>query len=82
MFPNMDHKELPRALQHIMERGRSAGPRASIPARLTRPAIQADTLLLSFLSLGGPLDNRAGVRAQTNGVTSNADFRHQTEARD
>jgi chromosome segregation ATPase len=54
-----------------------AGPRASIPARLSRPAIQADTVLLSFLSLGGPLDGRAGVRAQTNGVTSNADYRHQ-----
>ncbi|QIA21506.1 hypothetical protein [Mesorhizobium sp. AA22] len=53
------------------------GPRAPIPARLSRPAIQADTLLLSFLSLGGPLDNRAGIRAQTKGVQSNADFRHQ-----
>ncbi|TIL70291.1 MAG: hypothetical protein E5Y65_25930 [Mesorhizobium sp.] len=54
-----------------------AGPRASVPARLSRPAIQADTMRLSFLSLGGPLDNRSGIRAQTNGVTSNADFRHQ-----
>lgn len=53
-----------------------AGPRASIPARLSRPAIQADTLLLSFLSLGGPLDNRTGQRA-ANAVSSNADYRHQ-----
>lgn len=60
-----------------LRREAMAGPRASIPARLTRPAIQADTLLLSFLSLGGPLDNRSGIRAQTKGVTSNADFRHQ-----
>ncbi|TIN77790.1 hypothetical protein [Mesorhizobium sp.] len=60
-----------------LRREATAGPRSSIPARLSRPAIQADTLLLSFLSLGGPLDNRAGIRAQTNGVTSNADFRHQ-----
>jgi hypothetical protein len=56
-----------------------AGPRASIPARLSRPAVQADKLLLSFLSLGGPLDNRAGVRAQTNGVPSKADFHHPAQ---
>lgn len=55
------------------------GPRASIPARLSRPAVQADKLLLSFLSLGGPLDNRAGVRAQTNGVPSKADFHHPAQ---
>ncbi len=60
-----------------LRRKAMAGPRASIPARLSRPAIQADTLVLSFLSLGGPLDNRAGVRAQTKGVPSNADYRHQ-----
>ncbi|TIP74846.1 MAG: hypothetical protein E5X53_12460 [Mesorhizobium sp.] len=60
-----------------LRREAMAGPRASIPARLSRPAIQADALLLSFLSLGGPLDNRSGIRAQTKGVPSNADYRHQ-----
>ncbi|TIL70368.1 MAG: hypothetical protein E5Y70_31270 [Mesorhizobium sp.] len=60
-----------------LRREAMAGPRASVPARLSRPAVQADTLLLSFLSLGGPLDNRSAIRAQTKGVTSNADYRHQ-----
>ncbi|MFD2052804.1 hypothetical protein ACFSQT_06680 [Mesorhizobium calcicola] len=35
-----------------------AGPRAAAPARLGRPALQADRLLLSFLSPGGALDPR------------------------
>ncbi|RWO45980.1 MAG: hypothetical protein EOS11_10320 [Mesorhizobium sp.] len=62
-----------------LRREAMAGPRASIPARLSRPAVQADKLLLSFLSLGGPLDNRSGIREQTKGVTSNADFHHPAQ---
>ncbi|GLS41579.1 hypothetical protein GCM10010869_71760 [Mesorhizobium tianshanense] len=56
-----------------------AGPRASIPDRLSRPAVQADKLLLSFLSPGGPLETRAGVGAPVAGVSSNSDFHHPTD---
>ncbi len=47
MFPNMDHKELPRALQHIMERGRSTTVQA-MPRR-------------SFLKLTGTLGLAVGI---------------------
>lgn len=47
MFPNMDHKELPRALQHIMERGRSTTAQA-MPRR-------------SFLKLTGALGLAVGI---------------------
>ncbi|MBB6412209.1 hypothetical protein [Mesorhizobium sangaii] len=40
-----------------------AGPRAAAPARLSRPALQADRLLLSFLSPGGALDPRPALGA-------------------
>ena len=44
-------------------RAAMAGPRAAAPARLSRPAIQADRLLLSFLSPGGALDPRPALGA-------------------
>ncbi|WP_287285434.1 molybdopterin cofactor-binding domain-containing protein [Mesorhizobium sp.] len=47
MFPNMDHKELPRALQHILERGRSTTVQA-MPRR-------------SFLKLTGTLGLAVGI---------------------
>ncbi|CAH2402808.1 xanthine dehydrogenase family protein molybdopterin-binding subunit [Mesorhizobium ventifaucium] len=47
MFPNIDHKELPRALQHIMERGRSTTAQA-MPRR-------------SFLKLTGALSLAVGI---------------------
>lgn len=40
-----------------------AGPRAAAPARLSRPALQADRLLLTFLSPGGALDPRPALGA-------------------
>ncbi|MER9328191.1 hypothetical protein [Mesorhizobium sp. M0488] len=40
-----------------------AGPRAAAPARLSRPALRADRLLLSFLSPGGALDPRPALGA-------------------
>lgn len=51
-------------------RAAMAGPRAAVPARLSRPAIQADRLLLSFLSAGGALDPRAALGAPVEGVRS------------
>ncbi|MER9484721.1 hypothetical protein NKI50_01825 [Mesorhizobium sp. M0563] len=53
-----------------------AGPRASIPARLSRPAVQVDKLLTSFLCLGGVLDGRAAARNKVDGVSSKSDFHH------
>ncbi|PDQ17149.1 hypothetical protein CN311_31565 [Mesorhizobium sanjuanii] len=47
-----------------------AGVRAAAPARLSRPAIQADRLLLSFLSPGGALDPRPAPGAPVEGVKS------------
>ncbi|MDF3218049.1 xanthine dehydrogenase family protein molybdopterin-binding subunit [Mesorhizobium sp. M7A.F.Ca.CA.001.09.2.1] len=47
MFPNMDHRELPRALQHMLERGRSTAAQA-LPRR-------------SFLKLTGALGLTIGV---------------------
>ncbi|TIM12418.1 MAG: xanthine dehydrogenase family protein molybdopterin-binding subunit [Mesorhizobium sp.] len=47
MFPNMDHEELPRALQYIMERGRSTTVQA-MPRR-------------SFLKLTGTLGLAVGI---------------------
>ncbi|PTE07682.1 hypothetical protein [Mesorhizobium helmanticense] len=47
-----------------------AGARAAAPARLSRPAIQADRLLLSFLSPGGALDPRPALGAPVDGVKS------------
>lgn len=44
-------------------RAAMAGPRAAAPARLSRPALQADRLLLSFLSAGGALDPRPALGA-------------------
>jgi hypothetical protein len=49
-------------------RAAMAGPRAVAPARLSRPAVQADRLLLSFLSAGGVLDPRAAIGAPVAGV--------------
>ncbi|MFD1986524.1 hypothetical protein ACFSOZ_29220 [Mesorhizobium newzealandense] len=40
-----------------------AGARAAAPARLSRPALHADRLLLSFLSPGGALDPRTALGA-------------------
>ncbi|WP_292157706.1 hypothetical protein [Mesorhizobium sp.] len=51
-------------------RAAMAAPRAAVPARLSRPAIQADKLLLSFLSPGGVLDPRPALGAPVNGVKS------------
>ncbi|MCF6112385.1 hypothetical protein [Mesorhizobium muleiense] len=56
------------------------GPRAAMPARMSRTGITADKILLSFLSSGGPLENRAGVGAPVDGISSNSDF-HRPEAR-
>ncbi|CAN7453489.1 hypothetical protein [Mesorhizobium sp. LjRoot246] len=47
-----------------------AGPRAAPPARLSRPARQADRLLLSFLTPGGALDPRPALGAPVDGVKS------------
>ncbi|MER8524012.1 hypothetical protein NKI48_09005 [Mesorhizobium sp. M0644] len=47
-----------------------AGPRAVAPSRLSRPAIQADRLLLSFLSPGGVLDRRPAIGAPVDGIKS------------
>ncbi|UDL89506.1 hypothetical protein LGH82_31390 [Mesorhizobium sp. PAMC28654] len=51
-------------------RAAMAGPRATAPARLSRPAVQADRLLLSFLSPGGTLDPRPALGAPVDGVKS------------
>jgi chromosome segregation ATPase len=51
-------------------RAAMAGSRAAVPARLSRPAIQADRLLLSFLSPGGALDPRPALGAPVKGVKS------------
>jgi hypothetical protein len=41
-----------------VRRNAMAGPRATVPNRLSRKALQADKMLQSFLSLGGVLDRR------------------------
>jgi hypothetical protein len=46
-----------------IRRAAIAGPRAAAPARLGAAAIQADRLLLSFLSPGGALDPRPALGA-------------------
>ncbi|MET3577660.1 hypothetical protein ABID19_000675 [Mesorhizobium robiniae] len=51
-------------------RAAMGGSRAAVPARLSRPAIQADRLLLSFLSPGGALDPRPALGAPVEGVKS------------
>ncbi|TPM38142.1 hypothetical protein [Mesorhizobium sp. B2-3-4] len=51
-------------------RAAMAGARAPAPARLSRPALQADRLLLSFLSPGGALDPRPPLGAPVDGVKS------------
>jgi hypothetical protein len=51
-------------------RAAMAGARAAAPARLSRPARQADRLLLSFLSPGGALDPRPPLGAPVDGVKS------------
>ncbi|MCV3209248.1 hypothetical protein OHD62_23765 [Mesorhizobium sp. YC-39] len=51
-------------------RAAMGGGRAAAPARLSRPAIQADRLLLSFLSPGGALDPRPALGAPVEGVKS------------
>ncbi|OBQ66960.1 hypothetical protein [Mesorhizobium loti] len=51
-------------------RAAMAGARAAAPARLSRPALQADRLLLSFLSPGGALDPRPPLGAPVDGVKS------------
>ncbi|RWP98207.1 hypothetical protein, partial [Mesorhizobium sp.] len=51
-------------------RAAMAGPHAAVPARLSRPAVQADRLLLSFLSPGGALDPRPALGAPVEGVKS------------
>ncbi|RNJ47364.1 hypothetical protein B5V01_24845 [Mesorhizobium erdmanii] len=47
-----------------------SGPRAAAPARLSRPALQADRLLLSFLTPGGALDPRPPLGPPVDGVKS------------
>ncbi|ESY97605.1 MULTISPECIES: hypothetical protein [unclassified Mesorhizobium] len=44
-------------------RAAMAGSRAAAPSRLSRPALQADRLLISFLSPGGTLDPRPTLGA-------------------
>ncbi len=51
-------------------RAAMAGARAAAPARLSRPAIQADRMLLSFLRPGGALDPRPALGAPVDGVRS------------
>ena len=51
-------------------RAAMAGVRAAPPARLSRPALQADRLLLSVLSAGGALDPRPALGAPVDGVKS------------
>ncbi|TPJ64704.1 hypothetical protein [Mesorhizobium sp. B2-6-1] len=48
----------------VARRAAMAGPRAAAPARLSRPAIQADRLLLSFTNPGGALDPRPALGAR------------------
>ncbi|MER8439602.1 hypothetical protein NKH36_16335 [Mesorhizobium sp. M1312] len=54
----------------ITRRAAMTKPRAAVPARLSRPAIQADRLLLSFLSPGGALEARPALGAPVKGVKS------------
>ncbi|QKD02995.1 hypothetical protein [Mesorhizobium loti] len=51
-------------------RAAMAGARAAPPARLSRPALQADRMLLSFLSPGGALDPRPALGAPVDGIKS------------
>ncbi|MER8466493.1 hypothetical protein [Mesorhizobium sp. M1396] len=51
-------------------RAAMAGRRAAPPASLSRPALQADRLLLSFLSPGGALDPRPPLGAPVASVKS------------
>ncbi|RUZ54926.1 hypothetical protein EN947_38035, partial [Mesorhizobium sp. M7A.F.Ca.US.003.02.2.1] len=51
-------------------RAAMAGPRVAAPARLSRPALQADRLLVSFLTPGGALDPRPALGAPVDGVKS------------
>ncbi|BAV46410.1 hypothetical protein MesoLj113a_35000 [Mesorhizobium sp. 113-1-2] len=53
-----------------IRRAAMAGARATPPARLSRPALQADRLLLSFLTPGGALDPRPPLGAPVDGVKS------------
>jgi chromosome segregation ATPase len=53
-----------------IRRAAMAGARAAAPARLGRPAIQADRLLLSYLSPGGALDPRPALGAPVEGAKS------------
>ncbi|ESX95999.1 hypothetical protein [Mesorhizobium sp. LNJC405B00] len=53
-----------------------AGKRAASPERLSRSAVLVDKTLLSFLSLGGPLDGRATVRASLNPTVRKGDTHH------
>ncbi len=50
-------------------RAAMTGARAAAPARLSRPALQADRLLLSFLSPGGALDARPALGAPVDGIS-------------
>lgn len=59
------------------------GPRKVIPDRLTRPAVQVDKVLTSFLTLGGILDSgRATMRGVLGAVSSKADYHHPAERGD
>ncbi|WP_254025456.1 hypothetical protein [Mesorhizobium ventifaucium] len=57
-----------------------SGPRAAVPNRASRKALQADKMLLSFLTLGGVLDRRAAVgnpvgeAAEIKGIEHHAAF--------
>ncbi|MER9306601.1 hypothetical protein [Mesorhizobium sp. M0496] len=53
-----------------IRRAAMVGPRAAPPARLSRPVLQADKLLLSFLSPGGALDPRPPLGARVDSVKS------------
>lgn len=57
-----------------------SGPRAPVPARLSRKGLQADKVLQSFLSLGGILDRRA--QRAMEGEVMETNFRPLLNARE
>ncbi|WP_454574246.1 hypothetical protein [Mesorhizobium sp. PL10] len=54
-----------------------AGPRASMPARLSPWGVKADKALLQFLSSGGIIDRRATAAPPVDAVESNSRFHSQ-----
>lgn len=53
-----------------LRRTAMACARAAAPSRLSRPALQADRMLLSFLTPGGVLDPRPPLGAPVDGIKS------------